>query len=824
MKKLILVILLNILLYASVGEITALVGKAEILRDNKKLNAAVGFKLEKKDVIKTFDTTKMQIIFNDESIITIGKNSTFKIEDYVFDENKPKATFNLSNGIIKTLTGKIGKLAPQRFKVKTKNAVIGIRGTYFVVEFKNNITMVGMLGGKVNFVDKISNKTYTISKGQMIILNPNLPKEKRVIVKNGFKEPDAVKIGAKKKKDTQKTQKEQKKRTNTSKNNEKNKKTQNNKNIKNKENKNSQKIQTKKDKLQTNKNTQKTTSQESKTTQNKNEPAQQTSQKTNEQTKLSQHQSQEESQPSEQSQQTQQSENKPQTDIAQSQQTQQPQNEPQTDEQTQADTQTDKIQANEPQIVETSQDSEAIQQPETSQITTENLNNEAPVQETNDIDEPVINEEIEYGVDETTDNTEITETVDVVENTNENVNTITTDETVDESTDNIVSNQNENNENTSNVDNNEEDTTTNNNNNEEDTTTNNNDNEEDTTTNNNNNEEETTTNNNDNEEETTTNNNDNEEETSDNENENSEVTIDEIMPPNVPDIDYPPILQAEITTQPAEELQELGIEGYFSSSPIQISGYVNEDAVINIYINDQLLSTFSANGNWSKNIILPEGENNIKIEAVDSSDKTSQILIESIIAVSEDDYNQAVNNADVSDNPQNNGNINLPTEENLNKDIVYSDNYLSYGYWVDDNNQKIDTWIEGVITPNENIEDNIQNQVSAVYSGNVIAITDEGSANGNINLNIDFGNLNINGNMNFATQNGTKWDINIQNGEVTPYGFSSQSLTTGTNSDVENISGKLEGKFYGNNAEVVGGSFEVNGDNHNAQGVFGAKK
>jgi hypothetical protein len=791
MKKLILVILLNILLYASVGEITALVGKAEILRDNKKLNAAVGFKLEKKDVIKTFNTTKMQIIFNDESIITIGKNSTFKIEDYVFDENKPKATFNLSNGIIKTLTGKIGKLAPQRFKVKTKNAVIGIRGTYFVVEFKNNITMVGMLGGKVNFVDKISNKTYTVSKGQMIILNPNLPKEKRVIIKNGFKEPDAVKIGAKKKKDTQKTQKEQKKRTNTSKNNEKNKKTQNNKNIKNKENKNSQKIQTKKDKLQTNKNTQKTAPRESKTTQNKNAPAQQTSQKTNEQTKLSQQQSQEESQPSEQSQQTQQSENKSQTDIVQSQQTQQPENEPQTDEQTKADMQTDKIQVNEPQTVETSQDSEAIQQPETPQITTENLNNEAPVQETNDIDEPVINEEIEYGVDETTDNTEITKTVDVVENVNENVNTITTDETVDESTDNIVSNQNENNENTSNVDNNEEDTTTNNNNNEEDTTTNNNDNEE---------------------------------ETSDNENENSEVTIDEIKPPNVPDIDYPPILQVEITTQPAEELQELGIEGYFSSSPIQISGYVNEDAVINIYINDQLLSTSSANGNWSKNIILPEGENNIKIEAVDSSDKTSQILIESVIAVSEDDYNQAVNNADVTDDPQNNGNINLPTEENLNKEIVYSDNYLSYGYWVDDNNQKIDTWIEGVITPNEIIEDNIQNQVSATYSGNVIAITDEGSANGNINLNIDFGNLNINGNMNFATQNGTKWDINIQNGEVTPYGFSSDSLTTGTNSDVENISGKLEGKFYGDNAEVVGGSFEVSGDNHNAQGVFSAKK
>ncbi|MCK9490890.1 MAG: FecR family protein [Sulfurimonas sp.] len=134
-KILILLFLLNLNLYANtVGTITALSGSAFIQRDGKSIDATLGAKLEQKDSIKTKDATKVQIIFNDETIISIGKNSNFSIDEFLFEEGEaPSAKFGLLSGAMRTITGKIADVAPDKFSVKTKTATIGIRGTNFSI-------------------------------------------------------------------------------------------------------------------------------------------------------------------------------------------------------------------------------------------------------------------------------------------------------------------------------------------------------------------------------------------------------------------------------------------------------------------------------------------------------------------------------------------------------------------------------------------------------------------------------------------------------------------------------------------------------------------
>ncbi|MFT7005020.1 MAG: hypothetical protein ACJAWW_002386 [Sulfurimonas sp.] len=117
-----------------VATVTALNGKAFVDRDGKKVELILGDKLLEKDVIKTQDKSKMQIIFLDETIITIGKNSTFAINEYLFEDNQePVAKFGMLNGAMRAITGKIGKVAPDKFSVKTKTATMGIRGTNFSI-------------------------------------------------------------------------------------------------------------------------------------------------------------------------------------------------------------------------------------------------------------------------------------------------------------------------------------------------------------------------------------------------------------------------------------------------------------------------------------------------------------------------------------------------------------------------------------------------------------------------------------------------------------------------------------------------------------------
>ncbi len=142
MKKFYIIILLlwNISLSANiVATITALKGSAEIKRDTQILQAKLASKLENKDNIFTADNSKMQVIFLDDTILTVGKNSHLSIEDYLYEDNQePAARFEMLKGAMRVITGGIGKIAPHKFSVQTKTATIGIRGTNFTVIVKPN--------------------------------------------------------------------------------------------------------------------------------------------------------------------------------------------------------------------------------------------------------------------------------------------------------------------------------------------------------------------------------------------------------------------------------------------------------------------------------------------------------------------------------------------------------------------------------------------------------------------------------------------------------------------------------------------------------------
>lgn len=135
MKFLFLILLSTLYVYASVGKISALNGKIIIDRDKKQLDADVGTQLEEKDIISSDDKSKAQITMNDGTVLTIGKSSKLNIYEYVLDEKNPqesKADFKFVEGTFKSITGAIGKVAPERFKLETKSASIGIRGTIVV--------------------------------------------------------------------------------------------------------------------------------------------------------------------------------------------------------------------------------------------------------------------------------------------------------------------------------------------------------------------------------------------------------------------------------------------------------------------------------------------------------------------------------------------------------------------------------------------------------------------------------------------------------------------------------------------------------------------
>ena len=137
--------------YASVGHIVLKKGDVNILRNQQKIIAYNDSEIFKEDIIETLQNSKVQVRFLDDTVITLGANSTLNVQEYVAptQSNSPKAKFGFSKGTFKTITGKIGKIAPQNFTLQTKTATIGIRGTIVVGALGDSGDEIGCLQGSI---------------------------------------------------------------------------------------------------------------------------------------------------------------------------------------------------------------------------------------------------------------------------------------------------------------------------------------------------------------------------------------------------------------------------------------------------------------------------------------------------------------------------------------------------------------------------------------------------------------------------------------------------------------------------------------------------
>ncbi|MGR8918312.1 MAG: FecR family protein [Gammaproteobacteria bacterium] len=92
-----------------------------------------GTTLESGDTVNT-GRGRAQLRFKDGSFVSLQPESSFKIEDFNYEEAaqaEDRSVFRLFRGGLRTITGLIGKRSRDAYRVDTPVATIGIRGTAF---------------------------------------------------------------------------------------------------------------------------------------------------------------------------------------------------------------------------------------------------------------------------------------------------------------------------------------------------------------------------------------------------------------------------------------------------------------------------------------------------------------------------------------------------------------------------------------------------------------------------------------------------------------------------------------------------------------------
>jgi hypothetical protein len=123
-------------LAADIGLIKVSSGAVFIERAGANLKAEVGTAVQVSDVLRTGADGSVGITFSDNSLLSIGPGTVFAIDKYQFDSTTYAGEFmgSLKQGKLAAISGKMVKQSPEAMKIRTPSAVMGVRGTEFVVQ------------------------------------------------------------------------------------------------------------------------------------------------------------------------------------------------------------------------------------------------------------------------------------------------------------------------------------------------------------------------------------------------------------------------------------------------------------------------------------------------------------------------------------------------------------------------------------------------------------------------------------------------------------------------------------------------------------------
>lgn len=138
---------------APVGEVTLAIGASRLVDARGGVSPVVrGMQIHVTDKIETSEGGHTLIRFIDGASVSVRPNSRLAIELYRYDAAEPRnnaVRLQLEEGVARSVTGKAGEAAKDRFRLNTPIAAIGVKGTDFIVSANAERVRVAVQSGAV---------------------------------------------------------------------------------------------------------------------------------------------------------------------------------------------------------------------------------------------------------------------------------------------------------------------------------------------------------------------------------------------------------------------------------------------------------------------------------------------------------------------------------------------------------------------------------------------------------------------------------------------------------------------------------------------------
>jgi hypothetical protein len=134
-----------------VGLVVALRGEVTAANsDGAQRRLAVKSEIYPADTITTGGRGRVQMMFDDNTLISLGSNTNMQISEYRWDPDKKTGEMKtrVSEGVFRIMGGAITQAAPHKFKTDTPAGTIGIRGSMYAGKVDGSSLHLLFQGGK----------------------------------------------------------------------------------------------------------------------------------------------------------------------------------------------------------------------------------------------------------------------------------------------------------------------------------------------------------------------------------------------------------------------------------------------------------------------------------------------------------------------------------------------------------------------------------------------------------------------------------------------------------------------------------------------------
>lgn len=155
----------------AVGQVSAVAadGSPRALQKGSEINAG--------DAISTAAGARAQIRFSDGGFIALQPGSQFRVDQYNYEgktDGKEKSFFSLLKGGLRAITGAVGHVNRESYKVATPAATIGIRGTGYHATLSDGL-LVTVSEGVVSLTNNAGSLVVNAGQGAFVANFDTLP-------------------------------------------------------------------------------------------------------------------------------------------------------------------------------------------------------------------------------------------------------------------------------------------------------------------------------------------------------------------------------------------------------------------------------------------------------------------------------------------------------------------------------------------------------------------------------------------------------------------------------------------------------------------------